>query len=538
MRVPDIWPGLNHLGPEERSSRELQGLWNYETISDILERRALRRPDAPAIFTADRVLSYRDLVSLSSSISKTLFDEGVRPGDVVCWMLPTGPEAVAVASAVWRIGAVSSPIVPVNGVAEMASILSDVEPHVVLTQETIGNRQIAEEFDRAIADAGVTVGKRLLMSGQLAGWRSATSAGPGTIPISARDIDPMKPALILFTSGTESTPKAVVHHSVGLNHEIRSTSVEWGLGFTDRMFMASPMTHITGLLQGFLIPVRLGASAILMDKWEATEGLELIERFGGTFMAGAAPFLRELLAAYRTSGREKSSLRQYCSGGASVHPDLVLGIEEFGVAAYRCWGMTELPTSTLANEQDSLEKRSTTDGKVAPGVEVRVVDETGNTIDDGSPGELLLKGPELMLGYLRPEHNAGAFTQDGWFSTGDIGTVDNEGFVQITGRKKEIINRGGEKFSAREIEDVVLKHPDVISAAVVPVAGGRLGERIGLAIVSRRESIQLAEICQTVLEAGLSNRKQPEELVVVETMPTNAMGKIDKKAVSMMFTSS
>ncbi|MBF0673341.1 MAG: AMP-binding protein [Salinibacterium sp.] len=536
--VNDRWPTLR----PDRVPRELAqhwrstGAWTDETIGDLLERSAAAWPERTAVTTAEGRVTFGELHAQSSAIARTLVDAGVQRGDVVCWMLPTGPEAIAVASAIWRIGAVSSPIVPLAGVGDMANVFAQVRPTAVIAVREHRRRTLTDELDQALADANLDPA-RLVVGAAAHGWRPADASGPGSLPAGVTPGDPFDPCLILFTSGTESAAKGVLHSAAALHHELRSTIAEWGLTFRDSMVMASPMTHITGLLQGFLIPARVGASAVLMDRWDPAECVDLIEHTGATYMAGAAPFLRGILDAYRSSGLDRSSLRQFCSGGAAVHPELVEGIQEFGVAAYRAWGMTELPTSSFSNELDSLEHRSMTDGRLAPGVELRVLADDGSALPRGEVGELQLRGPEMMLGYVLPEHDARAFTEDCWLRTGDMGSLGSDGCVRITGRLKEIINRGGEKFSAREIEDAVLKHPDITQAAVVAVADERLGEQIGVAVVSSRTDLSVAEIGRVVTSTGLSRYKQPEHLVIVDELPTNATGKTDKNRVARLFES-
>lgn len=511
------------------------GALTDERIGDLLERAASAWPERVAATGSEGAVTFRELQARSSAVARTLVDAGVRRGDAVCWMLPTGPDAIAVASAIWRIGAVSSPIVPLSGVGDVTNVLTQVSPRAVVVVRDYRGRTLPDELDQAMTDAGATDIARLVLGGPVSGWRAADDEGPGQVSELVGPGDALDPCLILFTSGTESVAKGVIHSAAGLHQELRSTIAEWGLTFRDTMLMASPMTHITGLLQGFLIPVRVGATSVLMERWDPAECLELIEDHNATYMAGAAPFLRELLAAYRSSGRERSALRQYCCGGAAVTPDLIEGIAEFGVAAYRAWGMTELPTATMCSELDSLALRATTDGRLAPAVELRVVDDLGNELPRGSTGELQLRGPEMMLGYVKPDHQAKAFTADGWLRTGDLGSHGQDGMVRITGRLKEVINRGGEKFSAREIEDAVVRHSDVSVAAVVAVPDERLGERIGVAVVSHRRDLTLDEIGRTVIEAGLSHYKRPERLVVVDALPTNPTGKTDKKRVATLF---
>lgn len=534
------WPSLAHnsVADQLRTRWRESGYWTDETIGDLLERSANAWPDRVAVRTSEQDVTFRQLQSQSSAVARTLVDAGVQHGDVVCWMLATGPEAIAVAAAVWRIGAVSSPIVPLSGVHEMLNILEQVRPQAIIAATHYRGRYLPEELDQALAATGLNDVARLAVGTPPVGWTAADASGPGSLPRNTHPSAPSDPCLVLFTSGTESAAKAVLHSPAALHHELRSTITEWGLSFRESMFMASPMTHITGLLQGFLLPARVGASAVLMDRWNGEEAVELIEKTGATYMAGAAPFLRELLAGYRASGRDSSSLRQYCCGGAAVAPELITDAAALGVAAYRAWGMTELPTSTLANELDPLELRATTDGRLAPGVDLRVVNDEGTALPPGSVGELHLRGPEMMLGYVRADHNENAFTSDGWLRTGDLGSLGEDGFVRITGRLKEIINRGGEKFSAREIEDAVLRHPEIDQVAVVAVPGGRLGEQIAAAVVSDRVDLTIEEVGRAVTGAGLSKHKQPERLLVLDALPSNATGKTDKNRVIALFRDS
>ena len=511
------------------------GLRTDETIGYILENSARTWPDRVAVITATRSLTFGDLQREASAVARTLVDRGVRSGDVVCWMLPTDAEAIVVESAIWRIGAVSSPIVPLYREREITNVLEQLHPAAIITNAQINRRAMPDEFDEVLEKIGLKPLARLLCTGSSPGWDRATSSGHGALPDSVVPSAASDPCLVLFTSGTESLPKGAVHTAAGITHELRSIITGWGVTFRDRMFMASPMTHITGLLQGFLIPSRVGAAAVLMDRWNADEALELIEATGATYMAGATPFLRELTAAYRASGLERSSLIQYCCGGAAVPPELIREVQELGVSAYRAWGMTELPTSTIPNELVPLEYRAETDGKLAPGVELRVLDDNGDDLGPDQDGRLLLRGPEMMLGYVQAELNEKAFLPGGWFDTGDVGQLGSDGYVRISGRSKDIINRGGEKFSSREIEELISHHPDVSAVAVVPIPGGRLGEQIGVALVSRRPDLSIQEIGEFITSRGMAKHKQPEQLITVSSIPTNATGKVDKKAIVSLF---
>ena len=531
------WPTISGSPVSEELRRRWRqaGYWTDERLGDLLERSATAWPDRVAVHTAEREHTFAEVQAESSAVARTLLDAGIRPGDVVSWVLPTAPVAIAVAAAVWRIGAVSSPIVPINRVAEMTNIFGQVRPRAVIAVPEFRGRDLAGEVEAALAAADVRNAVLLAAGDPPAGWRAVTESGPGSIPSGLEPTHPHEPCLILFTSGTESLPKAVLHSPAAIHHELRTTITEWGVTFRDRMFMASPLTHITGLLQGFMIPSRVGASAVLMERWDGEEAVDLIERTRATYMAGAMPFLRDLVTAYEKSGLDRSSLHQYCCGGAAVDPRFIEKAAELGVHAYRAWGMTELPTSTLANELDPLELRANADGRLAPGIELRVLDDDGTPVPPGTVGEFQLRGPEMMLGYVLPEHHEKAFTRDGWLTTGDVGWIGEDGWVRVTGRLKEIINRGGEKFSTREIETAVLRHPDVADVAVIGVPDERLGERIGAAVVTSRPDLGLDDLKRIVLATGLSKSKQPEVVVTVPELPRTATGKVDRRRLLELF---
>lgn len=533
--LPPFAASDQRVDDRTRQAWRARGFHTDERLGWILEDRATAMPQRTAVVTADGSVTFGELQQRASAIARTLSARGVRAGDVVTWMLPTEADAIAAASAIWRIGAVSSPVVPIYGVREITDVVEQVRPAAIITNAEVRGRAPADEFDAVLAAAGHVPRARLLAKGAATGWESATAEGPGALPDRAQPSGADDPCLVLFTSGTESAPKGAVHTTAAVTHELRSCITEWGVTFRDRTFMSSPMTHITGLLQGFLIPTRVGGASVLMDRWDPAEAVDLIERTHATYMAGATPFLRELLQSYASSGFDGSSLKQYCCGGAAVPPALIRQADELGVAAYRAWGMTEVPTSTLPNELDPLDARAETDGRLAPGVELRVLDDDGNEVGPGEVGALQLRAPEMFRGYVREHLNEKAFSPGGWFDTGDVGSLGSDGYVRISGRTKEIINRGGEKFSAREIEELVAQHPSVEAVAVVALPGGRLGEQIGAVVVSRTADLTLDELGRVVSAQGVAKQKRPEQLVVVDAIPATSTGKVDTRAVLSLF---
>jgi acyl-CoA synthetase len=317
-----------------------------------------------------------------------------------------------------------------------------------------------------------------------------------------------------------------VHSSQSLLAESRQLADAWALGWDDVAYMAAPLQHITGVLNAMSIPLLTGACAVVAERWQAETAVQDIVSRRATYTAGATVFLQELTDAARTAG-VRLPLRNFACGGAAVPRSVMEASEEQGIPASRVYGMTELPTVTVMNRADPFTLRAETDGAIAAGVEVRVVDGTQD-LAVGCEGELVVRGPERMIGYLRPEDNVAAIDVDGWFRTGDVGVLDTAGCLRITGRLKDIINRGGEKFSAREIEDLLVAHPAVRSAAVVAGPDARFGEVPVAYLVLDDRSVSASELVEHVTAAGLARQKTPVGWHILDELPMTASGKVKK----------
>jgi acyl-CoA synthetase len=292
--------------------------------------------------------------------------------------------------------------------------------------------------------------------------------------------------------------------------------------------MAAPLQHITGLLNAMTIPLLVGACAVLAERWEPSQAVQDIVAHRVTYSAGATVFLQELTDAARDA-RVRLPLKMFACGGASVPRAVMERSEEQGIPAARVYGMTELPTVTVMSPTDPFDLRATTDGAVAPGVEVRVVDDESNSLATGCEGELLVRGPERMLGYLDPAANRSALDDAGWFRTGDIGVLEDDGFLTITGRIKDVINRGGEKFSARDIEDLLASHPAVRQAAVVPGPDARFGEvPVAFVVLHGGQESSVGELAAHLNTAGLARQKSPTAWHFVDSLPMTPSGKVKK----------
>ena len=326
----------------------------------------------------------------------------------------------------------------------------------------------------------------------------------------------------------------MLHSHDTLLAEARSLGPVHGLGPADTVLMPSPLTHISGIVHALLVPTVFGTTAVLMDRWDGAEGLRLIAAERVTYMVGAPTFLRDLAEQAGASGADTTSLRLFSCGGADVDPALVrTAAETLGCIAKRVYGSTEFPTITTTGPDDPPARRIDSEGRPIGAAEIRLVDDDGKSVPTGREGDILARGPECFLGYRNPALNADAFTADGWFRTGDLGTCDAAGYLRITGRRKDIIIRKGENISARELEDLLAEHPAVAEVAVVGVPDAAAGE-IACAVLRVRPGMQapsLDEVGAYLTGHGLSRRKLPERVEVTDDFPRTASGKIQKRAL-------
>jgi acyl-CoA synthetase (AMP-forming)/AMP-acid ligase II len=498
------------------------------TISAMVTRAARHWAARPALRETTQQLTYQALLEQVESSAAWLSGAGIGPGDVVCWQTPNWWEAQVLALAVWHVGAVSCPIAPFYREHELRQVIEQVHPAAVIAAKSFRGFGHAEAFDDLLAQYGLSHVPKVLLRGLRSGWTPFVDVVSHERRRPYAVMSPDEPCLVLFTSGTTSKAKAAVHSSRTLLAETRQLADAWGLSWEDVAYMAAPLQHITGVLNAMTIPLLVGACAVLADRWDADRAVVDMTRHRVTYSAGATVFLQELTQAVRDA-RIQLPLSMFACGGASVPRAVMERSEEQGITAARVYGMTELPTVTVMNRGSPFDLRADTDGAVAPGVEVRVVDGEARSLPCGVEGELLVRGPERMLGYLDPEDNRAALDEAGWFRTGDVGVLDDAGFVTITGRRKDVINRGGEKFSARDIEDLLVAHPAVCQAAVVAGPDARFGEvPIAFVVLDGDARPSTGELVAHLHNTGLARQKTPTAWHFVAGLPTTPSGKVKK----------
>jgi len=506
--------------------------WENLTIAHRLDALAASRPDQALVVEAGGAYDVTRVHADARKLAGILIRCGLKQGQVVSFQLPNWYEAVLIELACAYGGFVCNPIVTIYRDAEVDFIIKDSGSAFFFAPDQFRSFSYRDMVQRLRPGWGhtkvVTVRGNPSDAGSFEQLMRPQPAMLGPLP------DPNHVKLLMYTSGTTSRAKGVLHTHNTIAMEIANFSRWLGLDNRDVVLMPSPLGHITGYLYGIQLPVTLGVPVVLMEGWDVAAAVDLIEKHGVTFTIGATPFLQELSNFCLKSGRRLPSLRYFPTGGAPVPPEVVLGADRAfeRCITFRLYGSTEAPTVTLGVTDPQLQNlRANTEGYVV-GHEIKLVDANDNAVEFGEEGEILTRGPEMFVGYALADQNDGAFDGEGYFRTGDLAVESPAHCLTITGRKKDIIIRGGENLSPKEIEDVLYTHPAVKEAAVVAMPHARLGETC-CAFVTLRPSAQFDfEAMLGILnDSGLAKQKFPERLEIVENLPYTAAGKIRKNVL-------
>jgi cyclohexanecarboxylate-CoA ligase len=529
------------LDTSHASFREA-GYWLDKTVDQLLAEAAARSPDKIAI-VADRAnreraprLTYRELENLADRAASSLLRLGIERGDIVTVQLPNWWEFVVIAFACSRIGAVMNPVMPILRERELTYILNFCQAKVFIVPK------IYRGFDYAAMAQGMRADlphlKQVIVvdgEGETSFERMLLSSEPDKLPPGLRPDDM---AVLMFTSGTTGEPKGVMHTSNSLIACCKALSERFGLDSSDVLLVASPVGHMTGYAAIVLLSVYLGGTMILQDIWEAKRGVSLMAREGVTYTAASTPFLSDICDVVKAGAPHPKNLRSFLCGGAPIPSVLIeRAANELGLKVCSLWGMTEVLSGTLTEPARAAEKSASTDGRSLEGMEVRIVDTEGRPVPAGQSGRLLVRGAQMFKGYYkRPE--LPTFDSDGWFDSGDLAYMDNDGYIRISGRVKDILIRGGENVPVAEIENLLYKHPAVAAVAVVGFPDARLGERGCAFIVPRGGStIDLAAVRTYLSDAKMAKQFWPERVEVVAELPRTASGKIQKFKLREIATS-
>lgn len=509
------------------------GQWSGITLVDCARDRARDAADRTVVVDGAVALGFGEIFERAVRLCTAMRRHGMTPGDVFSFQLPNWHETMVINLAASLGGFVCNPIVPIYRDAEVGFILADARAKVLFIPERFRSIDYIEMIERLRPGLPALEHVVLVRADARTGYACyedwvAQDAGP----FEATPIDPNAVKLLLYTSGTTGAPKGVLHSHNTLRAESEAWMSFWSLQPDDVVLMASPVTHITGYVIALELAFAVGMKAVLMERWDADAAVPLVQEQGVTFTVSATPFLAELVDAADRRRTTLPSFRLFACGGSPVPPDVIRRAARAlpNCKAVRVYGSSEAPTVSLGAGPDAPpELGATTDGRIV-NHEVRIVDAvTGADLPAGAEGEILARGPEVMLGYTSREETEKAFDSDGFFRTGDLGFISHGDFLTISGRKKDLIIRGGENISSKEIEDVLHRHPAVLEAAVVAIPHIRLGETPMAYIVLRDGStLGFDELLAFLEDARLARQKFPERLEIVTELPRTTTGKVLK----------
>jgi acyl-CoA synthetase (AMP-forming)/AMP-acid ligase II len=505
--------------------RELQQRWYEEgfygnqTLAEVLASGAQRHPTTLLTFESTQgraSVTLPEVLARAERFAAGLHRIGLRPGDVVAVQLPNRVETAVAYAAVARLGATVLPIVHTYGPVETGFVLRESGASALLVPDAWGSidytHHLREMGETPQLRHVIVVGNHMPTG---AFSFAALAADEGSAPAAA-DVTAADRCLLLYTSGTTADPKGVQHSHNSLVTELRLSPTPPIVAGTVNL-QPFPAGHIAGLT-AVLSPFVHGYDTIMMDRWDAVRAAELIDEFGVTAMAGTPFHLATLLDACEARPGVCTTMRDVLTGGAGVPPALVERAERAGWKVARCYGSSEQPTVTASTSDDRLEHRAYTDGRPLPGAHVRIAHD----------GEVLVIGPDQFFGYTNPSLDEAAFTDDGWFCTGDVGRLDDDRLV-ITDRKKDIIIRGGQNISASEVEGVLARHEAVAEAVALAMPDDRYGERVCAVVVLRPGcQLNLDAVRAHFFAAGIARHKTPERLVIVDDLPRTPAGKVRK----------
>jgi acyl-CoA synthetase (AMP-forming)/AMP-acid ligase II len=414
---------------------------------------------------------------------------------------------------------VINPILPSLRDRELVFILNDANTRMIFIPAVFGKHDYAAMLARVTAE--------MADPPEVVVVRAGSALPAATAPTELPVLDPDAVRMILYTSGTTGRPKGVLHSHNSMHALIAQLRDHWRVRPGDRFLVPSPIAHIGGSIYAFECPLLLGTSAVLMDRWNAEAAVQLIEREGCTHIAGATPFLEQLLAAAERAGTRLPQLKLFVCGGASVSPSLIRRAAAYfeRAAVTRVYGSTEVPVTTVGSPTDP-DHAADTDGR--PGfAEIAL----------HADGEIHARGPQMLVGYLHADDESGSFDGNGYFRTGDLARWVDDGYLVVTGRAKDLIIRNGENIAPKEIEDLLIGHPGVAEIAIVGLPDPRTGERACAVVVPNGRPEPDVDSLRVFLQSqGVAIFKAPEQVVIWDALPRNDAGKVLKHQIQAALT--
>jgi 3-phosphoshikimate 1-carboxyvinyltransferase len=498
-------------------------------ILDDLDRHARERPGGRAVVdvAADGTIRERTWAALKDDadrVAAALSRLGVSEGEPVAFQLPNRLELVTIALGTLRAGAVCEPLMPIFRERELSFMLGESRARVLFVPGTFRGRDHAG-MAAGLRDALPSLEHVVVLPDD---YERLLDTAP-SLAASARS--PHRVAQLLFTSGTSGEPKGALHRYDVLTRAADHHIAHFGLGAGEVIYVPSPLAHQTGFLYGMWIALRLGVPQVLQEVWDSEIGLETMRRFGVTFVQAATPFLADLTRVAQERGEKPERLRTFVATGAAIPRELARRSREvLGAEVGGAWGTTESCLGCAFAPGDPPEGAWGSDGRALAGVRLRVVDDCARSLAAGEEGNFEVHTDCLFDGYLnRLELTAEAITPDGWYRTGDLARIDSSGYVRITGRVKDVVNRGGEKVPVAEIEQLLHAHPAVGDVAIVGMPDERLGERACAFVVPAGDAeLEFDAMLDYLDSCRVAKTYWPERLELVGSLPRTPSGKIQK----------
>ena len=519
---------------QRRAAYRQQGLWGDASLADYWQQTARAMPDKIAVVDNHGAsYTYSALDHAASCLANWMLAKGIESGDRIAFQLPGWCEFTVIYLACLKIGAVSVPLLPSWREAELVWVLNKCQAKMFFAPTLFKQtrpvdlilplqNQLPQLQQIVGVDKLAPATSALSLSQIIADNTSLTTA----ITTHGDEL-----AAVLFTSGTEGLPKGVMLTHNNILASERAYCARLNLTWQDVFMMPAPLGHATGFLHGVTAPFLIGARSVLLDIFTPDACLALLEQQRCTCMLGATPFVYDLLNVLEKQPADLSALRFFLCGGTTIPKKVARECQQRGIKLLSVYGSTESSPHAVVNLDDPLSRFMHTDGYAAAGVEIKVVDDARKTLPPGCEGEEASRGPNVFMGYFdEPELTARALDEEGWYYSGDLCRMDEAGYIKITGRKKDIIVRGGENISSREVEDILLQHPKIHDACVVAMSDERLGERSCAYVVLKapHHSLSLEEVVAFFSRKRVAKYKYPEHIVVIEKLPRTASGKIQK----------
>ncbi|EOQ1943746.1 medium-chain fatty-acid--CoA ligase [Escherichia coli] len=519
---------------QRRAAYRQQGLWGDASLADYWQQTARAMPDKIAVVDNHGAsYTYSALDHAASCLANWMLAKGIESGDRIAFQLPGWCEFTVIYLACLKIGAVSVPLLPSWREAELVWVLNKCQAKMFFAPTLFKQTRPV--------DLILPLQNQLPQLQQIVG---VDKLAPATSSLSLSQIiadnTPLTTAItthgdelaaVLFTSGTEGLPKGVMLTHNNILASERAYCARLNLTWQDVFMMPAPLGHATGFLHGVTAPFLIGARSVLLDIFTPDACLALLEQQRCTCMLGATPFVYDLLNVLEKQPADLSALRFFLCGGTTIPKKVARECQQLGIKLLSVYGSTESSPHAVVNLDDPLSRFMHTDGYAAAGVEIKVADDARKTLPPGCEGEEASRGPNVFMGYFdEPELTARALDEEGWYYSGDLCRMDEAGYIKITGRKKDIIVRGGENISSREVEDILLQHPKIHDACVVAMPDERLGERSCAYVVLKapHHSLSLEEVVAFFSRKRVAKYKYPEHIVVIEKLPRTASGKIQK----------